>query len=411
MGMFDKFSYKKIKEAPSQPERLYVRSSVKYISSNPKWKEFDPKIAFREGLKMNPYVFIAERRRSGSLSQAIIFGKERKSDGSYGRIDHTSTSVAAKTLFKLLRRPNPSMNMSQFVQRWTISKDLGGNVFAQKIRDAYNNLQELNILPVIYMSTDINRSTGRMDGYLYEDSYTKRPFELDEILHGMNYDPTNPYWGISLIQVLYRTLQTDNAAIDWNKASLENRGVTDGAFVTKEVLNEEEFKMAKEAVITEYANKDKGRVPWVLGGGMEYVQMSLTPIEMDFLNSRKFNREEISGVFEVPLPLMGVMDGMTFNNVDALKKEMWQSTLKNILEEFCDTLNIMLEKEFNGEVMVDFDTSDVDVLRDDSNKKVATNKTIADTIKVYLDMGFSMKFINKQMELGLTEEELQELQK
>ena len=91
---------------------------------------------------------------------------------------------------------------------------------------------------------------------------------------------------------------------------------------------------------------DNAHTPWVLGAGANWQQMSLSPAEMDFINSRKFTREEICTIFQVPPPMIGIQDRMTYNNIETARKIFWMDTVTPLLEDIKDCFNLSLTPEF-----------------------------------------------------------------
>lgn len=79
----------------------------------------------------------------------------------------------------------------------------------------------------------------------------------------------------------------------------------------------------------EKAQKEENRQYWeeinggdnalktaILSGGMEWVQVSISPEDAQFLETRKYNRSEICGVFRVPPHKIGDLDNATFSNIE-----------------------------------------------------------------------------------------------
>jgi len=74
--------------------------------------------------------------------------------------------------------------------------------------------------------------------------------------------------------------------------------------------------------------------PMVLEEGMSWAQMSVTPEDAQFLETRKFQIEEICRIFRVPLHMVQSLDRATFNNIEHLSIQFVIHTLRPWLVRF-----------------------------------------------------------------------------
>ncbi len=77
---------------------------------------------------------------------------------------------------------------------------------------------------------------------------------------------------------------------------------------------------ATERLRTQFANKYAGLEnsgkPLVLEEGMKWVSMAISPKDAEFIDSRKFQRSEIAGIFRVPAHLVNDLEKATFSNIE-----------------------------------------------------------------------------------------------
>jgi len=244
--------------------------------------------------------------------------------------------------------------------------------------------------------------------YEYDLGDGVKKLKANEIIHFQFADPGNPYWGLSPLQAVARVVDTDVEAVTWNKVSLQNRAVPDGVFmINAPNATHQQWIEARDQVRRRYL--EKGREPWVLFN-VDYKQMSLSPVEMDFLNSRKFAREEIASVFGVLPILIGAMDGTTYNNIHVAKRIFWEDTVIPYLDDIRDSLKLTLLPYFDpaandntvaDEYRIQYDLSNIAALQDNYAKKVKNAKLL-------FDMGIPMKQINQRLELGFLDDEIPE---
>ena len=77
-----------------------------------------------------------------------------------------------------------------------------------------------------------------------------------------------------------------------------------------------------------YGGPHKANRVAVLEEGMKFTPISINPQEAQFLETRKFQIEEIARIFRVPLHLIGDLDHATFSNIEEQSLEYVQYTLQ-----------------------------------------------------------------------------------
>ncbi len=215
----------------------------------------------------------------------------------------------------------------------------------------------------------------------------------EQFVHFMQMDPGNPYWGIGPLMAAARTIDTDNEAQDTQKISMQHRGTPDGVFTHEAVQSQEQFEEATRQIRERFLNKDKRREPWVLGAGAKWQQMSLTPVEMDFIASRLSNKRDIAGAFGISPIFLGDLEQSSYNNMMEARKSLYEDVVIPLMDDIKSTLNLRIAPMY-GDIVIAYDTSKIAALREDYTKKVEQAKNLwsmgvpFDQINARLDMGF-----------------------
>lgn len=215
----------------------------------------------------------------------------------------------------------------------------------------------------------------------------------DQFIHFMFLNPGNLYWGIGPLQAIARTVDTDNEAQDTQKISMQNRGIPDGIFET-DALTNEQYEEAERQIKERYLTKERRRMPWIIAGA-KWHQMSLTPIEMDFIKSRLTNKRDIAGAFGISSIFLGDMEHSTYANMAEARKALYQDVVIPMLDDIKSTLNLRIAPMY-PEITISYDTSKVVALREDFTKKVEQAKTL-------WAMGAPFSQINERLEMGFRE--------
>lgn len=355
-------------------------------TNRPVWADWSTERAITDGYKASSWVYACVftlAKLTSSVPWTALVGKGDEAE------EDKEHPVA-----QLMREPNPYMDGNDLIERQVIHLLLGGNGIWTKVRSGATPVELWPIPP------DKIRPVPSRPDYLshYEvtEGSIKRLVEPQDIVHAMFIDPSTTYWGLAPLQALAKTVDTDVEAVTWNKIALQNRAVTDGVFSSKEVLTREQWELARTQVREQHQGSSNARAPWVLGGGATWQQMSLSPAEMDFIESRRMTREEICAVYGVPPPMVGILDHANYNNSQTMQRTLWVNRVIPLLDDLAAVYNRAIARDFGDGVRLVYDLSNVDALQDNFNDKAITAKT-------FFDMGVPFNEINRKLELGFDE--------
>lgn len=254
-----------------------------------------------------------------------------------------------------IRRPDINMSRSAFVEMTTTSLVLTGNAFWYITRDNQNrvtNLEVLNPLDVVIETND----WGKPLSYSYKGSN----YNADEIKHlAVGRVP-----GHSKGQGPIQKAQVDlRGALDLQAYSghwFTDGGVPTGVLKSDQVLSPEAAQQYKDAW-----NQSQGatRGVAVLGQGLNYSPVYLSPTDAQFIENQKFSVTQIARLFGISarLLLASVEGGsMTYANLESEEIVFMRYTLMNYVTEIEDSLSMLLpgrtEAKFNVEALLRPDT-------------------------------------------------------
>jgi HK97 family phage portal protein len=390
-SLFDRFKYL------MTGSKRYLYKSYEIGSFLNDWKlgkpvftDWDMDNAVAEGYKACGYVYACIYKIMKSMASVPWHAEVRDAEG-WERVDEHPLSL-------LLSKPNDFMDMQDYMERIVAHLFLGGNSINKLtlgISDGKNIPLEMwplypdNIKPVPDREKYIRY-------YEYNANSIKKNFDVEEIIQIQFVDPENPYWGCSPLKSGGRVIDTDIEAVKWNKVALENRAVTDGVFSVKEFLTKDQWTLLREQIADQHQGSDVAREPWLLSGGASWQQMSLSPVEMDWIQSRKMNREDICSMLGVPPPLIGFYDDATLNNIQTARRIFWEDTIIPLMDDVRGAFNLGFQRFYGPDVRATYDISNVPALREDFVKKVESAQKL-------WQMGIPFNEINQRLELGFDE--------
>jgi len=369
------------------------------LSGQPHWSNWTTKRAVNDGYSVNSWVYACVRKLSAAAASIPWYVEKRGPKGDWARQDGHPIEV-------LLRSPNAHMSGQDLFETLSTQLNLAGNSVW------YLNLVRGSPLEIWPMPPDrvapVPSKDNWIDHYEYRAEGVEKPIPYDpqQIMHFMYINPDDPYWGIAPLRAAAKVVDSDVEAVKWNKVALQNRAITDGVFSFTEPLTEDQYDEARRQVREQYQGAQNAHTPWVLGGGGKWNPMARTPVEMDFINGRKMNREEIAAVFQVPPVLVGILDHASYANYEQAEKSFWQDTMVSHLRDITAALNLGLVPFFDPkaalrakgqliepDLRIRPDFSQVAVLQDDLAGLVTT-------AKVLYDMGVPFQQINDRLEFG-----------
>lgn len=301
-------------------------------------------------------------------------------------------------LEQLLMEPNPHFTGPEYVEMSAQHLLLGGNALFHQVRASNlvgGRTLELWLIP----PDDIQpvRSRDRwVREYLLNDKGNAKPraIKAENIMHMKLPSPRDPFWGISPLKAAATSVDTDIEAVSWNKVSLQNRAITSGVFEAQKPMSREQWEETRQQIAEQHQGVDNAYAPWVIGGA-KWNQMSLSPVEMDFIKSRSMTRDDVAMVFGEDPRIFGA--GQTTANREAIREIFrlhWLNLLLPFLDRYDEIFNKVLAPEYpNENLFVWYDTSNVEALRESDLDK-------ARVAKIHWSMGIPPNMIVQRLRMG-----------
>ena len=233
-------------------------------------------------------------------------------------------------LYRLLHdEPNPEM--SSFVFRETLMTHLllWGNAFAQIIRNGKGEVVALYPLMPNRMTVDRDEH-GRLY-YSYKRS-TDEPggreetilFTPHDVLHipGLGFDGLVGYSPIAMAK---NAIGLAIATEEYGAKFFANGAAPSGVLEHPGTIKDP--NRVREAWMSQFGGSQNSGKIAVLEEGMKYTPISISPEQAQFLETRKFQINEIARIFRVPPHMIGDLDRSTFSNIENLSREFVTYTL------------------------------------------------------------------------------------
>lgn len=235
-------------------------------------------------------------------------------------------------LYYLLHdEPNPEM--TSFVFRETLMSHLliWGNAYAQIIRDGAGRV--LGLYPLLPDKMEVQRDDKGSIYYVYSRNSDENPMfkeygniklKAEDVLHipGLGFDGLIGYSPIAMAKnAVGMTLACEEYGASFFANGANPGGVLEHPGVLKDPSK------VRESWNSVYRGVSNAHKIAVLEEGMKYQQIGIPPEEAQFLETRKFQINEIARLYRIPPHMVGDLDKSSFSNIEQQSLEFVKYTL------------------------------------------------------------------------------------
>ncbi len=206
-------------------------------------------------------------------------------------------------LQQLLNAPNHFLSRFELLEQTVGTLELYGNAYWYLVGDQRG--RPVEIWPLQPDRLRIVPDPERfVRGYVYELDGQRIPLEPAEIVHFKRWHPANDFYGLSALQAARLAVMGDRAMASWNHAAFgQDRGIPAGMVVIKDFISEADFERLKRDWRETYGGGER-RTAFLRGGEIEWQNIGLSHQDLDFLQGRAANRDEILNIFGVPIGML-----------------------------------------------------------------------------------------------------------
>lgn len=243
----------------------------------------------------------------------------------YRYTDSGKEKAYAHPLYYLLHDA-PNEEMTSFIFRETIMAHLllWGNAYAQIIRNGLGDV--VGLYPMLPNKTDVERGSDGKIYYIYQtDTQGQVILPACDVLHipGLGFDGLVGYSPIAMTK---NALGLGLASEEYGSRFFANGGTLSGVLEHPGKLKEpEKLRDAWERV---YGGSSNAHKTAILEEGMKYTPISVNPSDAQFLETRKFQINEICRIFRVPPHMVADLEKSSFNNIEQQSLDFVVNTIR-----------------------------------------------------------------------------------
>ena len=243
-------------------------------------------------------------------------------------------------LYRLLQiAPNGWQTPFEFREMMMGHVLLRGNAYAYKNVDRAGTVVEL--IPL--NPTRVEAKHGQ-NGVVYEfrdKTGQKTTFPAEFIFHLKGY-ASDGLTGVSPIAEAREAVGLAVAAEEFGARSFANDAQPAGVLEHPAKLGEEALSNLRDSIKANHAGVQNARKYMILEEGMKWTKIGMTPNDTQFIETRKFQIEEIARIFRVPPHLIGHLERATFSNIEHQGLEFVTHTILPWLRRWEQAINARL---------------------------------------------------------------------
>lgn len=230
----------------------------------------------------------------------------RTGDGKQVAADHKLQTI-------LHTLPNAEMTSMDFRIQMMASLLLRGNAYNEIYRTRGGEVGEVIPLPADKVFVGRSERTGRLVFELHDgDIRTIRPDRMWRIANM----GTNGIVGLSPVGLMRESIGISMATEEHAARMFSNGAKPGGILEHPAKLSTDAQKALIDSWNKAYQGPRNANKVAVLQEGMKWHQIGMTAEDAQFLESRKYQRSEIAGIFGVPPHMIADLEKATFSNIE-----------------------------------------------------------------------------------------------
>lgn len=251
----------------------------------------------------------------------------------YQYTDKSSREKAVENPLYFLLHDEPNTEMTSFVFRETLMTHLllWGNAYSQIIRNGKGEV--MGLYPLMPDRMTVNRDEKGRLYYEYmvssDDAKTLKDGTVRlspyDVLHipGLGFDGLVGYSPIAMAK---NAIGLAIAAEEYGSKFYANGATPSGILEYPGTVKEPD--KVRESWNAGFGGSSNAHKIAVLEEGMKYTPISISPNEAQFLETRKFQINEIARIFRVPPHMVGDLEKSSFSNIEQQSLEFVKYTLE-----------------------------------------------------------------------------------
>ena len=267
----------------------------------------------------------------------------------------------------LAKRPDLNVPANDFFGATATSLALTGNSYWWVSRNQDGEVKNLEVLN----PRDVIVSRDNRVGAPYRYDYNGRRINSKNIKHIRLMTIPGKLEGIGPLQAARGDIENAKKLLEYSNSYLSNGGIPTGVLSSDQYLNQEQA----DAYRTAWSEAQETRGLAVLGAGLAYSPIALSPEDLALLENQKFSTLQIARLFGIPPIFIGAgIEGssLTYATTETLGILFLQTTMAEYLVSIEQAFSDLLPRGQKATFRLD------SLMRSDLSTRVSSYATLLD---------------------------------
>lgn len=300
----------------------------------------------------------------------------------------TDTETADHPAIQLLDRPRFGWTWTQWIQAWSIMKDIRGEVLIEKNRDIERGVP-VSLDHRRYAEYQPEYDKGAFIGWRIGKD--RRLVDASEVLFDRYVNPWDDVRGLSPLEAANISNQTEWSARRFNKRFFDNDATPGGYFKAESGLDARQRAQLKQELIEARKGSENAHGWLLLEGDMDVAALGVSQRDAQFIEQFGLTLHDVCAVYGVDPAIIGFEKESKYASAKEARRYLWTDVIIPAAHDIEEVLNTQLLDDYNLEMYFDF--SQVEALQDNLNQTV-------DAAEKLYNMGVPFNMINERLELG-----------
>jgi HK97 family phage portal protein len=256
-------------------------------------------------------------------------------------------------LLDLMEKPNPVQSGITFQEMTFLHMLLAGEAFWGIVRNGVG--LPVQLWPMFpYGMKHVTDTDGSIKGWIYRVGGEDVPWLAEDVVHIPLTDPNSIYRGMSVVRASARAIETDANSADWTRAFFRNSARPDVVLETDAKLDDNVFDRLKEQWDDEHRGANQAHKTALLEQGLKAKVLTVTQKDMEYLEGRKFNRDQILAMFVMSRTILGIVEGDGRSNMETAEYNHTKRAVKPLMSKEVSAINSKLAPAYDQKLVIGY---------------------------------------------------------
>ena len=242
---------------------------------------------------------------------------------------------------------------------------------------------------------------NRLAGWRYNCHAPQQPMQSqvllpEEVIHARNFNPYLFWRGLSPLTVALLPATADYAAAQFMKGVMLNNGDAGLIITTPDMLTDEQKQQLQASIENRKRTVGTADKPAFLWGNAKIDKPMVSSVDLQFMENRRLNRQEIGAIFKVPETMMGFTDNKSALSAGSSLEQDRLNFIESTMTGICRRLEAAIDpiiKSFGADLYGWFDLESLPIMQTARRQRIQSASNA-------FAMGVPFNAVNQVYQLG-----------